>query len=411
MLHSLPSPSAYFKHWTLDPKICFLNHGSFGATPRIVQEAQSRIRAQMEAEPVRFFVEAMHDLMDNARKSLGEFVGCPWDCIAPMPNATNAVATVMQSLADAGMLQPGDQIVTNEHEYTACQNTLKRTAKRCGLEVVSVPLPFPISDPREVVEAVMAGVTAKTRLVMISHVTSPSGLVMPVEAIVAELNHRGILSLVDGAHAPGMVQGLHVSKLNPTFYTGNCHKWICSPKGSAFLYVKPEFRGVIRPLAFSNNAEKARPDRELFLTEFDYQGTSDYSAFMCIPDAVAFMGSLLPGGWKALREHNHTMVIKGRNIICAKLGIAPPAPDSMIGSISTMILPASMGPTPPAATKYHDATQDVILQRFGVQAPLWGIPTSPRRFMRISAQVYNSIEQYEYYAHALAVLRDEIAIV
>jgi isopenicillin-N epimerase len=408
MAVTLPEPSPFFAHWGLDPSICFLNHGSFGATPRAVLAAQDRIRGQMESEPVRFFVQEMHGLMDEARRALSEFVHCPWDCIAPMPNATNAVATVMQSLVDAGMLSPGDEILTNEHEYTACQNTLKRTAKRSGAVIKSVALPFPVAHPSEITSAVMSGVSERTRVVMMSHVTSPSGLVMPVAEIVRELNARGIISLIDGAHAPGMVPDLNINQLNPTFYTANCHKWICSPKGSAFLYVQPDLRSIVRPLALSNNAEKPRTGRDLFLTEFDYQGTSDYSAFMAIPAAIRFMGSLLPGGWPAVMEHNHNMVIRGRNIICEALSITPPAPDSMIGSISTMILPERMGTTPQRPTMYHDATQDDILHRYRVQAPLWGIPTSPRRFMRISAQVYNSVEQYEYYAAALCEMAGEM---
>ncbi len=407
MAPNLPSPSPFFAHWNLDPNVCFLNHGSFGATPRAVLAAQDRLRGQMESEPVRFFVEEMHELMDTARRALGAFVHCPFECIAPMPNATNAVATVMQSLVDEGMLTSGDEILTNEHEYTACQNTLRRTAQRSGAVVRSVALPFPVAHPSQITAAVMGGVTPRTRIVLLSHVTSPSGLIMPVADIVTQLSARGILSLVDGAHAPGMIPDLNITQIAPTFYTANCHKWICSPKGSAFLYVRPDLRAVIRPLALSNNAEKPRPGRDRFLTEFDYQGTSDYSAFMSIPAALDFMGSLLPGGWPALMQHNHSMVIRGRNLICDALSIARPAPDSMIGSISTLILPERMGTTPSRPTKYHDATQDDILHRFRVQAPLWGIPTSPRRFMRISAQIYNTVEQYEYYARALAQLATE----
>lgn len=396
-----PSPSALASHWALDPSICFLNHGSFGATPRAVLAAQNRLRAQMESEPIRFFVEDFHELMDAARRAIGTFVGCPWTSVAPVTNATVAVATVIQALVDAGAIGPGDEIVVNEHEYPACLNNIRRPAKRAGATVVSAPLPFPCPTEYAAAEAIMAKVSSKTRLVLVSHVTSPSGLVMPIARLVSELNARGILSLIDGAHAPGMLPGLSVEKLAPSFYTANMHKWVCSPKGSAFLYVREDLQQIMRPLALSNNAEKPRAGRSQFLTEFDFQGTADYTSFMAIPEALMFMSGLLPGGWPALMNHNHNLCIQGRNLLCERLDITPPAPDGMIGSICTLILPERFGPVPARATKYHDATQDDILQQYRIQVPFWGIPTSPARYMRISAQAYNSLAQYEYLADAL----------
>ena len=405
----LPAPSAHSAHWALDPKVCFLNHGSFGATPRAVLASQDRLRAQMEAEPIRFFVEEFDDLMDISRRALADFVGCNWTDIAPILNATVAVATVVESLVDSGYIAPGDEILINEHEYPACQNNIRRAARRAGAHVLTSSIPFPCPTPAAAAEAILSKVTSKTRLVLVSHVTSPSGLILPVRSIVEELNGRGILSLVDGAHAPGMVPDLDITSLKPSFYTANCHKWICSPKGSAFLYVREDLQRDIRPLALSNNAEKPKPGRPQFLTEFDFQGTADYTSFMSIPAAISFMNALLPGGFAAVMKHNHELCISGRNLICNKLSITPPAPDEMIGSISTMILPDWMGPVPQRITKYHDATQDDLLHRYGIQVPLWGIPTSPARYMRISAQLYNTLEQYEYLASCLLDLHKSLA--
>ena len=395
-------------HWALDPAITYLNHGSFGAAPRKVLETQSDLRARMEAEAVKFFVEDYTDLMDAARRALADFVHCNWQDLAPIANATTAVATILDSLVDSGRIAPGDELLINDHEYPACQNNFRRAARRSGAKVVTAPIPFPCPDPQAANDAILEKVTAKTRLVLISHVTSPTGLVLNVAPLVAELESRGVHCLVDGAHAPGMVPTLNLNSLNASFYTANCHKWICSPKGSAFLHVRRDLQDELRPLALSNNAEKPNPDRSHFLTEFDYQGTSDQTAFMSIPSAISFMGALLPGGWPQLMQHNHDLCIAGRNLICNELGIEPPAPDSMIGSISTMILPPH-DPHNPALRErlmrrksaYHDAIQDHILRDNHIQVPFWGLAGKPERFVRISAQLYNSIEQYERLAKAV----------
>jgi len=387
--------------------VVFLNHGSFGATPRVVQQAQTAYRERLEREPIDFFINHHWDLMDESRHALAALVNAPWDCIAPVPNATIGVATALAALD----LKPGDELLTNTHEYPACQNNLRRYAARAGAKVVGVDLPFPVSGPEAVVNAVLSHVTERTRAVLISHITSPTGLVLPVAPIVAELNRRGIVSIVDGAHAPGMVPDLDLTAINPTFYTANCHKWVCSPKGSAFLYVHPEWRERTRPVVLSNNAEKPRPGRAQFLTEFDYVGTSDYTMFYAVKDAAAFMSSLLPGGFTEVMERNRSLVLQGREVLCNALGIKPPAPDEMIGSICTLILPphdeARRLRLAQRPTRYHDALQDVLVGKHRIQVPVWGLPGRPDRFIRISAQLYNSLEQYEYLA---AALKEELAI-
>jgi len=400
-LVGLPSPSGLSRHWSLDPGVVFLNHGSFGATPLAVQAAQNEYRARLEREPVKFFIEDHMGLMDTVRQSLGRFIHCPPQHLAPLPNASIAVATVFENLK----LSPGDEVLMNEHEYPACQNTVRRAAARSGAKVVTIALPFPCPTPDAVVEAVLRAVTAKTKLALLSHVTSPTGLVMPVEPIVAELNRRGVQTLVDGAHAPGMIPGLDLSRLAPTYYTANCHKWICSPKGSAFLYVHPDHQPGFRPLALSNHAEKGKPGRSQFLTEFDFVGTQDYTSIYAIPDAIDFMGGVLPGGWPQVQAANHDLCTRGRNHLCRVLGMQPPAPDSMIGSICTMILPphdeARRARLAARPTKYHDALQDTLIERHRIQVPVWGLAGKPDRFLRISSQVYNTIEQYEYLAEAV----------
>lgn len=361
----------------------------------------------MESEPIRFFVQDFQDLIDEARRELAKFVQCEWCDLAPMANATTAVATVVQNLVESGRIGRGDEILINEHEYPACQNSIRRAAARCGATVVTGAIPFPCPSPAAAAEAVLSRVTSKTRLALISHVTSPSGLILPVERIVLQLENAGILTLVDGAHAPGMVPSLNLGTLGASFYTANCHKWICSPKGSAFLYVRRDLQSDFRPLVLSNNAEKPKAGRSQFLTEFEYVGTNDYTAFLTIPEAIHVMAGMVDGGWARIMAMNHDLCIKGRDIICRELGISPPGPDSMIGSICTMILPpqdpnlrSRLASRP---SKYHDAIQDEVLGNHRIQVPFWGLAGKPERFVRISAQLYNSEEQYAYLAAAIKV--------
>ncbi len=398
---ALPSASDFASHWDIDPNTVYLNHGSFGATPRLVLEAQRAWRSRMERELVKWFVEEHAGAIDQARKSLAEFLSCDWDCIAPVPNATIAVATVF---ANAN-LAPGDEVLITDHEYPACQNNARWYAAKRGATVVVARIPFPIKSAEEVANAIMAAVTPRTKLALLSHVTSSSGLIFPLEHIVPTLESKGIRVIVDGAHAPGMVPSINLRTLGASYYTANCHKWICSPKGSAFLYVRRDLQENFRPLALSNNAEHPKQGRSQFLTEFEYIGTQDMSAFYAISDAIRVMTAMLPAGWPQVMQHNHNLCLKARDLLCNALGMTPAAPDAMVGSICTMILPphpkdlqARLSQRP---TKYHDALWDVLVEKWGIQVPIWTVANTGHRTLRISAQLYNSLAQYEYLAKAI----------
>ncbi|MCC6678767.1 MAG: aminotransferase class V-fold PLP-dependent enzyme [Phycisphaerales bacterium] len=404
MSATIPSPSPLARHWALDPEIIYLNHGSFGACPREVLAAQQRYRDRMEGEAIRFFVQELDGLMDASRARLAAFLNADVEDLVFIPNATTAVATVLANI----QLRPGDEIIANTHEYPACMNNLRRAAARSGAQIVNAAIPFPIRSSREAFDAIMSRVTTKTRLVLLSHVTSPSGLILPVQELVEALSAKGIDTLVDGAHAPGFCE-VDLKKLSPAYYTANCHKWICSPKGSAFLFIRRDRQQNFRPLVLSNFAEKPKPGRPFLHTEFDYIGTDDYSACLAIGDAVEFMPTLVEGGWPAIRKHNRELVLKGRDILCRGLAIEPPAPDSMIGCLTTLILPQH---TPELReklakrpSKHHDALQDAIIDRHRIQVPIWSVAGGPRT-IRLSAQLYNTVGQYEYLAGAL---REELA--
>lgn len=413
---AFPAPSEFARFWKLDPAIAYLNHGSFGACPIPVLEAQSRYRERMEAEAVRYFVVDFDGLIDKARADLAAFVNSPPSDLAFVTNATVGVGTVLENEAQLGRLKAGDEVISSAHEYPACSNNLRRICGRVGATIAMAEIPFPLTSEDQIVEAILAKVTPRTRLALVSHVTSPSGLVMPIERIVRELKARGVETLVDGAHAPGFTD-VDLKRIAPAYYTANCHKWICSPKGSAFLYVRPDLQEGFRPVILSNFAEKPKKGRSQFLTESDYIGTADHSAYLSISDALAFMGTLLTkgsssptppeikDGYAALRRHNRELVMWGRDLICRTLGVEKPAPDSMIGNLTAIFLPkhdperhARLMARP---SSYHDALQDAIVDKYRIQVPIWSVAGKPERLIRLSAQVYNSKAQYEYLAGAL----------
>lgn len=385
------------ENWLLDPAITFLNHGSFGACPRSVLDAQQRLRERMEREPVRFFVRDLEPLLDEARGALGAFLGAEADDLAFVPNATAGVNTVLRSIA----LREGDELVTTDHEYNACRNALNEAAARAGARVVVAPVPFPIDSPDRVIEAVCERVGPRTRLVLVDHVSSPTGLVFPVEQLVRELAGRGVDVLIDGAHAPGM-RPLDLSALGSAYYTGNCHKWLCAPKGAAFLHVRRDRQTDLRPLSISHGANSPRADRSRYRLELDWTGTFDPSPYLCVPEAIRFMGALLPGGWPALMEHNRRTALAGREVLCRALGCEPPSPEVMIGSLVSVPLPD--GQAPPAGPLYLDPLQNALMDRYGIEVPIVPWPSFPKRLVRISAQIYNHVEDYERLAAALTAL-------
>ena len=382
------------RHWTLDPRVEFLNHGSFGACPRHVLEVQQELRARMERQPVLFLSRELESLLDQARAALGRFVGADPDDLAFVPNATSGVNTVVRSLR----LGPGDELLTTDHAYNACRNAL-RALEPAGVRVVTASVPWPGVTPEQVVGAVLAAVTPRTRLALIDHVTSPTGLAFPIETLVRALSERGVDTLVDGAHAPGMLP-LDLGRIGAAYYTGNCHKWLCTPKGSGFLHVRRDRQDGVLPLTVSHGFNSARTDRSRFRLLFDWVGTIDPTPSLCIPEGIRFLGSLLPGGWPEVMQRNRDLALAGRDVLCRALGIPQPAPDEMIGSLAAVPLPDSDGP-PPDAGSMHDPLQRTIHDRYRIEVPIFVFPRHPRRLVRISAQLYNSRGQIELLARAL----------
>ena len=381
--------------WALDPKVVFLNHGSFGACPREVLAHQAALRSEMEAEPVRFLSRELDERLDAARAALAGFLGADAEDLAFVTNATSGVNAVVRSLAFAA----GDELLTTDHAYNACRNALDFAAARSGARVVVAAVPFPVASPDAVLEAVLARVTPRTRLALLDHVTSPTGLVWPIERLIAALAERDIDVLVDGAHAPGMVP-LNLATLGATYYSGNCHKWLCAPKGSAFLWVRRDRQADVRPLTISHGANMPRPGRSRFRVEFDWTGTSDPTAWMTVARAIAYVGALLPGGWPAVMARNRALALEARRRLCAAAGTPAPCPDDMIGSLASVILPD--GPAAEIGWRRPDPLQWRLFEAWGIEVPVMSWPAPPRRLVRVSAQLYNTGEDFARLAGALA---------
>ena len=384
--------SSFAAHWSIDPAIDFLNHGSFGACPRLVLEAQSELRARMERQPLQFLARDLEGLLDEARGVLAEFVGADPDDLAFVPNATTGVNTVIRSLRVA----PGDELLTTDHAYNSCRNALRWHEQA---RIVTARVPWPIEGPHQVIDAVMAAVTERTRLVLLDHVTSPTGLIFPVGELTRRLGERGVDVLIDGAHAPGMLP-LDLRALGAAYYTGNCHKWLCTPKGSAFLYVRRDRQKDLRPIAFGHGLNSPRTDRSAFRLQHDFIGTDDPTAYLCIPHALRFLRSLLPGGMRELMERNRALALGGRRALCAALRVAEPAPELMLGSLASVPLPDADVQVSKTGFFWHPL-QRALLEKHRIEVPVMIFPASPRQLVRIAAQIYNDEEQFDRLGAAL----------
>jgi isopenicillin-N epimerase len=381
--------------WPLDPAVTFLNHGSYGACPTAILEAQSALRAELEAEPVRFLGRELEGRLDAARVALGAFVGADPDDLAFIANATGGVNAVLRSLP----LAAGDELLTTDHVYAACRNTLDYVAGWTGARVVVATVPFPVAAPQQVVDAVVGRVTPRTRLALVDHITSPTGLILPLARIVAELAARGVETLVDGAHAPGMVP-LDLRALGAAYYSGNCHKWLCTPKGSAFLWVRRDRQADVHPLTISHGAKGERAGRTRFRLEFDWTGTQDPTAWLTVPRAIEYLGGLVEGGWPALMARNRALALAARRLLCAATGTEPVCPEEMIGSLAAVMLPD--GAATEAGRGVPDPLQARLFGAHRIEVPIMRWPAPPRRLIRVSCQLYNRAEQYAGLAGALA---------
>jgi isopenicillin-N epimerase len=400
------------RHWDLEDGVAFLNHGSFGACPRVVRERQAVLREQMERQPVRFFVREAPGLLDAARRALAGFVRTDPAGLAFVPNATTGINAVLRSVA----LPPGSDLLVTDHAYNAARNVIDYVAAERGAQVVvaHVPFPLPEADADEAADAIFRAVvgaaTTRTALALVDHVTSPTALVLPVARIVAELEGRGIRVLVDGAHAPGMLD-LDIGSVGASWYVGNCHKWLCAPKSAGFLVAREDVREAVRPVVISHGANAPVPRDRRFRQEFDWMGTTDPTAALCVPDALHFLEGVLPGGFAAVRARNHRVIVAARRQVAEALGVALPCPDALLGSMASLPLPTGFGlgaqaDSRPASALDEDPLHARLIDEYGIEVPVLASRATPERVLRISAQLYNGAHAYERLAEALRAIRE-----
>ncbi len=354
--------------WDLDPDFLTLNHGSYGATPRVVRAAQDAWRARMEAQPSRFFRAILPDALRAAAASLAGFLGARADDLAFVENATTGCNAVLRSLH----LAPGDEIVVLSHVYGAVRNTVQFVCERTGARMVEASLPFPRPVPDAITASVAAALTPRTRIAVIDHITSASALVLPLADIVAACHAHGVPVLVDGAHGPGHVD-IDLTALNADWYTGNCHKWLNAAKGCAFLWARADRQHDLHPVTISHGYGKG------FLAEFDWTGTFDPSAFLSVTAALDFHARL---GGPALRSRNATLAFEAARLLAARLGTETGGGNAVSGAMGLVRLPGAA-----------DATMRDRLLALGTDTPVSTLDGA--MWLRLSAQAYNDIRDYE----------------
>lgn len=376
----------------LRPDVTFLNHGSYGACPRPVFEEYQRWQMQLEAQPVAFLDPArgLTGWMRDARVAMAAELGTDADNIVGLTNATAALNIVAQSLD----LKPGDEILTTDHEYAALEKTWAYVARRSGARIVSVTVPLPLTDAAQFTDCLLAGITPQTRVLFLSHITSATALLFPIENIVAHARARGITTVIDGAHTPGHIP-LTLDALGADFYAGNCHKWLMAPKGSAFLYVRPELQPMINPLVISHgwteDASEPGPfGNTAFLDRLEMQGTRDPAAWLTVPAAIAFRTQ---HDWGRVANECRDLVQATARRVSKLTGLAPfSSPEFCAPQMASM-------PVPPCDIA---DLQRQLLAQYGIEIPCftWG----GHHIVRVSAQGYNTQSQMDHLVHALETL-------
>jgi isopenicillin-N epimerase len=369
--------------FALDPEVVFLNHGSFGATPLRVLDAADAWRRRLERQPVHFMERELPRRLDEAADRVATLVGAKAGHLALIDNATSAVNTVLRGLR----LEPGDEILTTGHVYPAVRHAIHHVAERAGADVVVARVPFPLHDADQVTQAVRCALSPRTRLVVVDHITSATGLVYPIAAVVAACRLAGVPVLVDGAHAPVQV-ALDLSALQPDWYTGNLHKWAFAPKGCAFLYAREPSR--VHALTISHGYQQGMRE------ELHWTGTRDPSPWCAIPEALDFLDEL--GGPAVVRAHNDALCATAASLLAEAIGAPVPSSPSLRASLCTLPLPGEHPPTVEGARAAHDR---LVAQ--GVEVPVF--PFAGRCWLRISAQVYNELPDYQRLADLLVTMR------
>lgn len=383
-----PKYSPYIEHWQLDRNCTFLNHGSFGACTKEVLKNQNKNRKHFESQPVSFMIRELPYLLNESKKYLANIIGAKNENLVFVKNATEGVNTILNSIK----WQKTDHLLITNQTYPACKNAAYFYAKKFGFKVDEIFIPYPVENEKQIIEPIINATNNNTRLILLDHIASPTALIFPIEKISKLLKNSNTEILIDGAHAPGAIE-LNIEKLGVDYYTGNCHKWLCSPKGAAFLWVKPDSQKNIYPLNVSLINNKG----ENFSDRFYWTGTQDYSAFLSIKTSVETLIKIA-GSIEKMTIINHELNLEARKLICEKLKIKEPTPPELTSCMTSIPLPSSNTALKPCET---DEIQEILFHEYRIEVPVFRFLGTNDRLMRFSCHLYNSIEQYSYLANSL----------
>ncbi len=371
------------EEFLLDRDVVFLNHGSFGACPRQVMEEYWRWQRELEREPVRFMTEHWVDKWDRARRVLADFVGAATYNIAFIENSTYGANTAANSLP----LGEGDVVLATDMEYGACKKAWMYHSQRKGFEYREFPLPLQFTSADELIRAVEQAITPEVKVLFISHIVSATAVILPLKDIVELVRSHGIITVVDGAHAPGQIN-LNLDELGADIYFGNCHKWLLTPKGTAFIYVRPEYQDVIQPPIISWGTDWDDPHPVRFIADLEYQGTRDISAFLTIPAAIEFIKR---HNWKEVRATAHRRIAWMSRELEKLLGTEPITRDlSFFGQMYAHPLPPGVNP---------GQLRSFLWDQYRIEVPVNCVKGTC--FIRLSFQAYNTDEEYEIFLKAV----------
>ncbi|QBZ97594.1 aminotransferase class V-fold PLP-dependent enzyme [Flavobacterium sangjuense] len=367
----------------LDQNITFLNHGSFGSCPKPVFEEFQRFQRELELDPVEFIVKKQPNYLKTARESLAKFVGCQAGDLFFTSNPTYAINVIMRSIK----LNPGDEILATNHEYGAMDRTWNFYCKKSGAKYIRQNISLPIVSKEQVIEEFWKGYNKNTKVIFLNQMSSATALIFPVKEICDRAKELGLITIVDGAHVPGHID-LNISELNPDYYTGTLHKWMLAPKGSSFLYVKPELQNDLEPLVVSWGYESVAPGESQFLDYHELQGTRDVSAFLCTPKVIEFLEK---NNWSAVSKECKQIVFNNYQRFCDLLNTKPLSPitEEFLGQMASV----------PVNTNKPSQLKDVLYSKYKIQVPV--MPLNDKIYIRFSINAYNSQEDLDILYRAL----------
>jgi isopenicillin-N epimerase len=381
------------EYFLLDPDIIFFNHGSFGATPQPVFECYQHWQRELEHNPVKFIQRRAPALLEEARATLAAYLGTAAPNVVYVTNATFGMNVVIRSLN----LKPGDEVLTTDHEYGAINNTWHFMAHKLGFRYINYPMPLPVTTAEEFVERLWQGVTPNTRVISISHITSPTALIFPVHEICRRAREAGILTVIDGAHAPGQIP-LNLDELGADFYTGNLHKWLCAPKGAGFLYARPDQQHLLDPLVVSYGWRLDAEHHGVFAEIQQHQGTRDLSAFLAVPEAIRFQAE---HHWDEVRAACHALAADAQARIANHFGLQPYSPPDAQPAWWSQMLAVPLPRMDMSKFGAH------LMNDLKMEIPIFSWQNHP--LARLSVQAYNTPAEVDTFVNEVIAFGDAAA--